>query len=243
MSQPARLELLSCPSCAAPVPLSTDASVACPSCAAPVAIPEAYVRLAEASRAADAARRAAEPLWRALGGPPPRWARNLGMALVVLLPPLASVLVALLVKPALGAAEICAVATLPAVVPGAALWLWAAAVGASVEGVRAALAAAPPARAGGPATCRHCGAPLQLPAGALSATCSYCQADNLAVSAARAEASEASQRLRAAVHSLADGSARLRTRRAMFALGALALCGLFGGAAVLVLKALRSLHG
>ncbi|MCC6997974.1 MAG: hypothetical protein IT370_25395 [Deltaproteobacteria bacterium] len=239
----ARLELLTCPGCAAPVPLGAGPTVACPSCAASVAIPEAYVRLAEATLRADQARRAAEPVWRALGGPPPAWARNLAMALVVLLPPLASVLVALLVTPALGAAEICAVATLPAVVPGAALWLWAASVGASVEGVRAALAAAPPARAGGPATCRHCGAPLQLSAGALSVTCSYCQADNLAIKAARAEATQASSRLGAALHSLADGSARLRMRRVMLGLGALALCGLFGGAAVLVLKAVRSLHG
>lgn len=41
------------------------------------------------------------------------------------------------------------------------------------------MAARPPARAGGPAQCRQCGAPLVVAAGALGARCSYCGTDNL----------------------------------------------------------------
>jgi len=37
----------------------------------------------------------------------------------------------------------------------------------------------PPARPGGPATCRHCDAPLDVATGALGARCLYCGTDNL----------------------------------------------------------------
>lgn len=46
-------------------------------------------------------------------------------------------------------------------------------------GLQAALASAPPARTGGPRSCRVCGAPLMVEAAALGARCTYCQADNL----------------------------------------------------------------
>lgn len=54
-------------------------------------------------------------------------------------------------------------------------------------------ASKPSARPGGPATCRHCDAPLDVPAGALGVRCLYCGTDNLvAVSAAVAKATAAS---------------------------------------------------
>jgi LSD1 subclass zinc finger protein len=40
-------------------------------------------------------------------------------------------------------------------------------------------AARPPTRDGGPASCRECGAPLAVAAGALGVRCAYCRADNL----------------------------------------------------------------
>jgi LSD1 subclass zinc finger protein len=45
--------------------------------------------------------------------------------------------------------------------------------------LQGALAARVPDQAGGPSTCRSCGAPLDVPAGALGVTCVYCGADNL----------------------------------------------------------------
>jgi LSD1 subclass zinc finger protein len=45
--------------------------------------------------------------------------------------------------------------------------------------LQAALAARPPERPGGPATCRSCGAPLDVPEGALGVRCVYCREHNL----------------------------------------------------------------
>jgi hypothetical protein len=45
--------------------------------------------------------------------------------------------------------------------------------------LQAALAARPPEHAGGPSTCRACGAPLSVAGSALGACCVYCGADNL----------------------------------------------------------------
>ena len=48
-----------------------------------------------------------------------------------------------------------------------------------LRGLHRALAARPPSRAGGPAECRHCGAPLSVPNDALGVRCAYCRSDNL----------------------------------------------------------------
>jgi DNA-directed RNA polymerase subunit RPC12/RpoP len=51
---------------------------------------------------------------------------------------------------------------------------------AKVRGqLQAGLAARLPTQAGGPSLCRSCGAPLDVPAGALGVTCLYCSSDNL----------------------------------------------------------------
>jgi LSD1 subclass zinc finger protein len=54
---------------------------------------------------------------------------------------------------------------------------------AALDGVRrdihASLAAALPERSGGASRCRRCGAPLDVPSGALGVPCTYCKADNL----------------------------------------------------------------
>jgi hypothetical protein len=51
--------------------------------------------------------------------------------------------------------------------------------GAGLRELQAGLSAKPPTRAGGPATCRQCGAPLQAGAGDVAVTCPYCRSDNL----------------------------------------------------------------
>jgi LSD1 subclass zinc finger protein len=50
---------------------------------------------------------------------------------------------------------------------------------ASIIGLRMRLAAGRPVQPGGPATCRGCGAALDVPPGALGVRCTYCQTDNV----------------------------------------------------------------
>lgn len=51
-------------------------------------------------------------------------------------------------------------------------------VGHARGGILRALATRPPATPGGSATCRNCGAPLDVPPGATLALCVYCHAEN-----------------------------------------------------------------
>lgn len=73
-------------------------------------------------------------------------------------------------------------------VPGSVGWFFEE----STEGVaalrREMAATPPPAQPGGPATCRECGAALDVPAGALGSRCLYCRTDNLIFIAAAAVA-------------------------------------------------------
>jgi hypothetical protein len=56
---------------------------------------------------------------------------------------------------------------------------WAQKRGIQRGGLQAALAASPPEKAGGPKTCRQCGAPLATEPKQLAARCAYCHTDNL----------------------------------------------------------------
>jgi DNA-directed RNA polymerase subunit RPC12/RpoP len=49
----------------------------------------------------------------------------------------------------------------------------------SLKHVQVALSANPPQKPGGPATCRSCGSPFEVPPDAAGVTCPYCQTDNL----------------------------------------------------------------
>ncbi len=62
---------------------------------------------------------------------------------------------------------------------GAALGVYGRRRARSRQRLQAALAAKPPERKGGPATCRSCGAPLTVESGALGVRCIYCGSDNL----------------------------------------------------------------
>ncbi|MBK8257721.1 MAG: hypothetical protein IPK82_34265 [Polyangiaceae bacterium] len=68
-------------------------------------------------------------------------------------------------------------------VPPIGVWIIRKQRDASLDGVRrdihASLAASLPERPGGPSRCRRCGAPLDVPAGALGVACTYCRTDNL----------------------------------------------------------------
>jgi len=218
------LAQLRCPGCGAAVPLVRAAQTACPYCGASVTTPPQWLEAAEARGAEARVRREVEPRWRELTRRPPAWLRPVAMGLVVLLPPAATAAVVYALTPPPGTAASFSLAALPGLLPGALLWLWAAAVGATVVELQRTLAAAPPARAGAPPSCRECGAPLAVEPGALAATCAYCGTDSL-VADLPAEA-ESRARHRAAERTLAEAAEALARRRRLLALG---LLGLFVG--------------
>lgn len=84
--------------------------------------------------------------------------------------------------------------------------------------LQAALACKPPAIDGGPGSCRHCDAPLELPPGALGVRCRYCGADNLVLVpkpwAARAKKLATSLRLSTKLARERDAVGRRQVRRA-----------------------------
>lgn len=192
---------LQCAACAAPVPLVDGDHGTCPNCGAQYPIPETYRALRD--EAAAAARKPeALALAKALGKPPPAIIRMLavfsstaflflGMGFFIaagvtlsiwLMPWLGRHLFHVLTYDVLSAnrqMQLSIVVPFGLLVIGFTVASWARKSGITLGGLQAALAAAPPAKPGGPKTCRQCGAPLAPAAGALTARCAYCQADNL----------------------------------------------------------------
>jgi hypothetical protein len=190
--------VLHCPSCGGAVPLGAGERVRCPYCSTEVPLPAEYRALRDQARAtADA-----ERLYAQLGTPPGILVRILGVdlpfaKLFVFFFPFAFVYLALLAIRLLARLEpLLHVALNEVLAP----WQFWTLVGVTVAALlavpavlgsygrrtakarrilQAALAARPPARAGGPATCRECGAPLAIPTDAYGVCCAYCHADNL----------------------------------------------------------------
>jgi len=234
-----KLAPLHCDGCSAPLPLAVpQARVACPFCGHANALPEAYVQAAAMRQQEAAARRAAEPLWRRLARPRPRGALPLAVLLVILLPPLATLVGSLVLAGPLGQAAVVALFSFPALLPGAGLWVWAAAVGGTVMRFTAALAARPPKGKDSPPRCRDCGAPLALEQGALSATCGYCGADSLIE---KIETTAVAAELKEALRTLAQANGKLRLRRAILGLGTSGVVVLLGGASALLWWAMMAL--
>jgi hypothetical protein len=110
-------------------------------------------------------------------------------------------------------------------------------------GVRAKLvgifSSRPPSRPGGPARCRHCDAPLDVPANALGVRCLFCSTDNLVAVTARAarKASKSAKHSMKAIDEAYSGefSARyyLQARLKGIALLGVVLVPLFGGVGLL----------
>jgi hypothetical protein len=233
------LRPIECGSCGAPVPLPADLGerdeTSCVHCGAPVAIGADHAAAVRAVAGAARARRDAEPLWRRLSSPPSAWVEWAGAGLMLALPPLATLLASLLPYPPLGRTEIYAAVTLPALVPGALIMLWHAAVGATVVRFRDAISAHPPRRSGAPPSCRRCGAPLAIEPGAIAATCGYCGTDSL-VDEVPVRALQ--QKLRDAVRTLDDATRKLRLRKIALASGGIGIAAAIGGASLLLWLAL-----
>jgi LSD1 subclass zinc finger protein len=203
------LEPLRCPSCSAPVPLGTGDVATCAFCHAEVPLPEPYRKLRDAEREQSADRADAERLYASLGNPSTAldwWVQvtTAGASVVFMivfaivsvcavlsfLAGFALELVLHWIAPLIGidfidrfgggttyaafAIALVAFVLFP-------IWLngYLQASGEIRKTLQGSLAARAPQRPGFPATCRMCGAALDVPPGALGVRCAYCQADNL----------------------------------------------------------------
>jgi DNA-directed RNA polymerase subunit RPC12/RpoP len=203
------VSVLRCSSCGAPVPLGAGETTTCSYCSASVEVPEAHRELRAAERRYNEKRGAAQALLRKLGRPPSLFVRFLTNAhggtvvwLVVLGTLVSSALavwtfdVAAWASLALFRVHLDDVvlyrydptALVVLVQLGLLLTILGALVvlgaytrrrGAGLRALQAGLSARPPARPGGPATCRECGAPVRAEPGDLAVTCPYCRTDNL----------------------------------------------------------------
>lgn len=217
------------------VPLGDADRARCAYCQSEMVIPAAHLALRAADRAHEAGRRRAERLYALVGQPPSRalrfWARAGTFVLwsfAVVAP--ASLLLWMVIiseawrlAPYLGFQPVDVLGGVPlSVLLGAFLFLCVVRPVLLVANARrfararqmlqAALAARAPARPGGPATCRSCGAPLDVPRSALGVRCLYCREHNLVAIPQRwiVRARAASKQL--AVH-LSDASAEERLQR------------------------------
>lgn len=249
------LEPLRCHQCGEPLALADAASVKCPGCGATTAVPELH-RAALRAEQEDARIRRTTAGVRALGTMPSWPLRVLGtmfagwkrLALGAYLVATATMAVTLLGVVAMEAlfhvnvfmtvrTELRDIYGIPiwvtVVLLTVALGVYGQRRAVSLRGVQAALAARPPLTPGGPAICRHCGAPLSVPPDAVDVRCIFCSTDNLvALSSAwvhdfTASAGGAARELATAQDAFRAQTKRLR-RRMLITLGCYAAgLGLF----------------
>lgn len=197
------LAVLHCGSCGTPVALGDRDDATCGACGTTTPIPAEHRALRDAARWDAQARRAAEATLRTLDRPPGPLLRALAYVsripfFVVLLLfgvplflwafatawPIAARIAGAMGWPTgddMSSALLVAVMGLlfygMAIVPTVLLVVGGRRVTAHSLLV-SALAARPPARPGGPASCRACGGPLTVAADAVVARCDYCRAEN-----------------------------------------------------------------
>jgi predicted RNA-binding Zn-ribbon protein involved in translation (DUF1610 family) len=213
------LEPLACDGCGAKVPLAVAASIPCPHCGHDVAVPERW-RIAAEAKAADAAvRRDVEPHWQALTRPPSVAFEVVAAAAVFVLPVVATWIVLSRVWPPPSPVSTMGLVAVPALLPGALAWLWAATMGATVLRLQRVLRAR--VARGGELSCRSCGAPLTVTADALASTCLYCGTDSLVRDLPPTADSRTVRDV--ALATLASAIAALRRRRVNLTLGIAAL--------------------
>lgn len=168
-------QLINCPSCGSPVPLSDQSPVACVFCEASVVLPPELLEVAQQRQSAMVSRAAAEEAIAALSRGGGAGARRWAFALTVGLPLCASLIGNAQVPPLTGL-FLLSLAMLPALVPGALTFAYVA----TARDVRQSYLAALSARwVRGHQCCRNCGGPLAASERELAATCLYCGTDNL----------------------------------------------------------------
>ena len=200
--EPSELHVLQCPQCGAPLSLGSGETTSCAQCRSTVEVPAAHRALRDVARAESAANREAARLFEELGRRPSRMARLVGLVFhpIALLFFGGSFMLLLLMTVAIAAVwslsplfhaniwdilpeskrtPLILVPSIGAFVAGVVMGVYGRRRVLSTRALQAALAAAPPAHPLDSPHCRVCGAPLELPAGALGARCLYCRADNL----------------------------------------------------------------
>ena len=194
------VEPLQCGACGSPVALGPGLHVTCPACGKPVEVPARYRTLWAEQAREGAARRELETRYAAAARVPARWVDALAVALVVVLPAATAVAWMAVASRAVDTVALFSDAIVPALLPGAALWLWSSALHATIVRFQLALGCRAPAKEGGPSRCRHCDAPIDVPADALSVRCPYCGTDNLRVDVAAMTRRVAARAGRGAAH-------------------------------------------
>jgi len=197
------VEILKCSSCGAPVPLGTEPTAACRHCGTVVTLPEAHRALQRLAGDEEGERREAEGVLARLDGPPSVVVKVLAAVLDLSMFPfllvygiplgIVSILVGLRLAQEiaaragmpsgddmpmwLGTTTIIALITSSTFVPRA-LGVYANRRLTARARLLSALSARPPETPGGASGCRHCGAPLDVPAGGRLARCAYCGTDS-----------------------------------------------------------------
>lgn len=187
------VDVLCCAACGADVPLGEGDVARCVHCGAAVPLPARYVELRRAQHDDTGARERAESLFAKLDSPPWLVTRVLSAVLDQPMPAfwlffgvpvgLSSIFAGLALDARLHPASW----VTTAVIFGAifvltflprSLGIYANRRTSARQVLLAGLVARPPRLPGGPAECRNCGAPLDVPPGATVARCAYCRAES-----------------------------------------------------------------
>lgn len=252
---PVKLEPLLCPDCGGAVALADQDTVPCPFCKTRVSLPAGHRDAVRAAAAASETRVAARRLYAELGSPPGRGLRFAAFLagtwgrIVVSFVFVSAIVLAVLIFGAFAIGAFYRNNVFETSVGGHLLdWIlipaWAGGllfitvlgvygrrVALDRRKLQTALAAGPPARPGGPATCRECGGPLQIEETDLGVRCLYCGCDNLVtirpewLAAFRGGVAKGARE----IEDVEREAAADRRRRRRSLLGHLALvCGLLG---------------
>ena len=212
------LDLLRCGRCNAPVALADATSVPCAFCNATVEIPDDHREALRTAREGQEARAKAVERLEALGEKPQPLVLWIGIATILVLPSVAVFLASRSAELGLSQLELLAYAGLPAVFPGAGLYLWAIVASGTSRRFCVALGAAPRAGENGPQRCRSCAAPLSEPEVGHLVRCAYCLCDNLL---REFDLDGLQQHLRSSLQTLEQAIRLMRVRRALWGLGIL----------------------
>lgn len=235
------LDVLTCTKCSAPIPFGDAATSTCPFCQTVNDVPATYHEMRASKQLDDASRAEAERLLTRLDRPPLLvtkviarmfdfnflaflLAYGIPLALWVIV---GGLQLANVIAPRLGyrtgddmpfwitVTMMFSIVFVVIFVPRA-FGIYANRRATARMRLLAALAAAPPKTEGGPALCRHCGAPLFVQRGELLAVCAYCATENAVELRTKlvAAAGKAAHDLAASVKDAAftDRKERRRTR-------------------------------
>ena len=205
-------EPIRCKKCGAPLPLLASRSFNCPHCKAHVAVPDRCKELYEKNVAEASTRREAEERYAYVARVPSRRFDIAAIALVLLAP---AVVAAMWMQRAAhppGALDLFTLAIVPALFPGTALWMWSAAIHATVVRFQLALAARRPKDKSSAPCCRNCGAPLHVADAAIFSRCAYCGTDSLVTTLADAVGA-LDEALRREIKTIGEATTALLYRR------------------------------